>query len=147
MKLSGLRNGKAWAALGGAVAALAIVACTAATTGGGSAASGGSASVSAGCGVNDTGNCGGGNQHADLQNIGSHYPDYYQLLMNVDGQPTIGIMCFGGVAIMTTSRDQSAAAAQPLPGLDAFCKTQIGSKFSRTGQAADEPRYANASTP
>lgn len=31
-----------------------------------------------------------------------------------------------------------------LPGLNAFCKTQIGSKFSRTGQAAGEPRYANA---
>jgi hypothetical protein len=128
----------------GAGAALALVACTAAGGSGAAASSGAGTSASSGCG---SGNCGGGNQNADLQNIGSHYPDYYQLLMNVDGQPTIGILCFGGVAIMTTSRDQSAAAAQPLPGLDAFCKTQIGSKFSRTGQAADEPRYANASAP
>lgn len=132
MKLPGIRSGKLWSALGGAAAALAIVACTAAA----STSGGGSPPASTG------GNSGGGNQHQDLQNIGSHYPDYYQLLMNVDGEPTIGIMCFGGAAIMTTSRDQSAAAAQPLPDLDAFCATQIGSRFSVTGQAADEPRYA-----
>ena len=116
-------KGKILSALAGAAATLAIVACTAAAS-------------------DSNPNSGGGSPNSNLQNIGNKYPDYYQDLMNVQGQPTIGIMCFGGVAIMTTSRDQSAAAAQPLPGLNAFCRTQIGSRFSVTGNQDDEPRYA-----
>ena len=78
--------------------------------------------------------CGSGNNAPtnDLLNIGSSYPDYYANYMNVDGQPNIGLMCIHGAALITTSRE-AAGAAQPFPSLDGFCKTQIGSNFSRTG--------------
>jgi hypothetical protein len=112
----------------GAAVGITLLACTA-----------GSGAYSSTSGGNP--NSGGCNQHCDLTNIGSKYPDYYNLFMNVDGQPTIGMMCIGGAGIMTTSRDQSAAAARLVPEWDAFCKTQIGSRFSVTGNQDDEPRY------
>jgi len=117
-------RGKLWSCLGGAATALAIVACTAAGT-----------SSSASNGTSQSNGC---NQNCDLNGMPTNYPDYYRLYMNVDGQPSIGFGCYHGVAIVTTSRDQSAAAAQLAPSQNAFCQTQMGSKFSRTGQASDE---------
>jgi hypothetical protein len=122
-------RGKLWSCLGGAATALAIVGCTAAgmsyaSTSGGSP------------------NSGGCNESCDLQNLGNKYPDYANLFMNVNGHPTIAMLCIGGAGIMTTSRDNSAAAARLVPEWDAFCKTQIGSRYSVTGNQDDEPRYA-----
>jgi hypothetical protein len=122
-------RGKLWSCLGGAAAALAAVGCTAA--GFSYANASGSSPNSGGC-----------NQNCDLQNLGNKYPDYANLFMNVDGHPTISMLCIGGAGIMTTSRDNSAAAARLVPEWDAFCKTQIGSRYSVTGNQDDEPRYA-----
>jgi hypothetical protein len=126
-----IKNGKVTSAIGGAVAALLIVACTAAAN-----------SNSAANETSDSNpNSGGCNQNCDLNNIGSKYPDYFNLFMDADKMPTIGMMCVGGAGIMVTSRDNSPAAARPMPEWDAFCKTQIGSRFSVTGNQDDEPRY------
>lgn len=121
-------NGKVWTAVASSAATLAIVACTAASTASGSS---GTAVQRGGC-----------DQNCDLQNMPAQYPDWYQLIMNVSGEPTVGIMCVGGGGIMTTSRDNSAAAAQVFPTINDFCKTQIGSRYSVTGNVNDEPRYA-----
>ena len=116
-------KGKILSALAGAATTLAIVACTAAA-------------------VDSNPNSGGCNQSCDLNNVGSKYPDYANLFLNVDRNPTIMMLCIGGAGIMTTSRDNSAASARLVPEWDAFCKTQIGSRFSVTGNQNDEPRYA-----
>lgn len=79
----------------------------------------------------------GGNPANDLTNIPVKYPDWIRVVLNVDQQPTITLMCSAGTGIMTTSRDNSSAAARLDPALDKWCATQVGSLFSQTGHYAD----------
>lgn len=95
-----------------------------------------SVACSGGLGGNKANGC---DQNCDLNNIQQQYPDYYRMYMNVDKLPTIGFGCYHGVAVITTSRDNSAAAAQLAPSQNAFCVTQMHSRFSVTGQSSDEP--------
>lgn len=99
----------------------------------------GGTGVIASCGASNAPASGGCNQNCDLNNQSIVYPDWYKIVMNVDGQPTAGLSCYAGVGWITTSRDQSAASLQLLPSLNAFCATQIGSRYSITGNQDDEP--------
>jgi len=82
-----------------------------------------------------------GNQQSDLNNIHPKYPDYVKMIMNVDQHPTAVMECIDGQGIITTSRDNSAAALQLVNEWNPFCRTQIGSKFSITGNESDEPAF------
>lgn len=79
----------------------------------------------------------GGNPTNDLTNIPVKYPDWIRVVLNVDQQPTVTLMCVAGQGVSTTSRDNSSAAMRLVPGLNPWCKTQIGSRFSVTGNYAD----------
>ncbi len=79
-------------------------------------------------------------QGCDMDNIPVKYSDWMKIVINADQNPTIVLLCIDGTGVMTTSRDQSAAAAQLDPALNAWCKTQVGSKFSQTGNYNDEPQ-------
>ncbi len=71
--------------------------------------------LAAGC---DTNSLSGG--FKDLENVKPQNPDKAILLNNVDGFPNITIVCVGGVALVTTTRD-AAGALQHFDALDKLC--------------------------
>ena len=79
--------------------------------------------------------CGSGNpQLDDLQNVPPSYPNYASTFINVSGFPNITMLCIDGAGFATTTRDNSAAAAQLIPEWDAFCKAQEGKQATQGGQ-------------
>jgi len=63
-------------------------------------------------------------QLKDLGGIGQVQPDYAITILNVDNYPNITLLCYKGVAFATTTRENTPAAAQLVPGWNAFCATQ-----------------------
>lgn len=41
----------------------------------------------------------------DLKNVNPVYPDYAVVVMNVSGFPNVAVLCYDGVAMLTTTRD------------------------------------------
>lgn len=52
-------------------------------------------------------------QFDDLKGVNPIPPDYSTVLMNVDGFPNISLLCYDGVAMVTTSRDMDSTQFQP----------------------------------
>ncbi len=67
------------------------------------------------------GSLSGGGGFKDLENVTPQNPDKAILINNVDGYPNVTIICIGGVALVTTTRDSSAAALQHFDALDHLC--------------------------
>lgn len=79
--------------------------------------------------------CGSGHpQNDDLKNVPPSYPNYAELVINVDGYPNVMMLCVHGAGIATTQRPNSNAAAFLVPEWDAFCKTQEGKQATQNGQ-------------
>ena len=52
-------------------------------------------------------------QFDDLKGVNPVYPDYAVVIMNVDGFPNIGLVCYDGEAEVTTTRDYTAITYAP----------------------------------
>lgn len=64
----------------------------------------------------------GHDNNRDLKSVPNTNPDYIVNILNMDGQPNVAVLCFKGVAMLTTKRDYDALTLAPK--LDAFCETQ-----------------------
>jgi hypothetical protein len=62
----------------------------------------------------------GGGGFKDLEHVNPQDPDKAILINNVDGFPNITIVCVGGVALVTTTRE-AAGALQHFAELDHLC--------------------------
>lgn len=65
----------------------------------------------------------GGGGFKDLRGITPENPAKAWLVNNVDGYPNLVGLCVKGVAFVTTTRDQSAAALMRVPEWDDECGT------------------------
>lgn len=68
------------------------------------------ASLCAGC---------SGNNFRDVEGVPSRDADQYTLLNNLDGHPNLVIVCYAGVAFVTTTRDYVAVTR--VSDLDKTC--------------------------
>lgn len=64
----------------------------------------------------------GHDNNRDLKSVNNTDPDYVVNILNMDGQPNVAVLCFKGVAMLTTTRQYNALTLAPK--LDAFCDTQ-----------------------
>lgn len=64
----------------------------------------------------------GTDNNRDLKNVHNTDPDYAVNILNMDGQPNVAVLCFKGIAMLTTTRNYNALTLAPK--LDAFCETQ-----------------------
>lgn len=66
------------------------------------------------------GSIGGGGSFQDVKGIDPVKADSYKLINNVDGFPNLVVVCEGGVAFVTTTRE-AAGAILRVPELDKSC--------------------------
>jgi hypothetical protein len=66
------------------------------------------------------GSVGGGGSFQDVKGIDPVNADSYKLINNVDGYPNLVIVCTGGIAFTTTTRE-AAGAILRTPELDRTC--------------------------
>lgn len=64
----------------------------------------------------------GHDNNRDLKGVNNTDPDYVVNILNMDGQPNVAVLCFKGVAMLTTTRQYNALTLAPK--LDAFCDTK-----------------------
>lgn len=61
----------------------------------------------------------GTDNNRDLKSVSNTDPDYVVNILNMDGQPNVAVLCFEGLAMLTTTRQYNALTLAPK--LDAFC--------------------------
>lgn len=62
-------------------------------------------------------------QFDDLKNVNPVLPDYATVIMNVDGFPNISLVCYHGIAMVTTTRDMDSTQFQP--AYNPICKEHM----------------------
>src|ERR1700743_42968 len=62
-------------------------------------------------------------QFDDLKNVNPVLPDYATVIMNVDGFPNISLVCYHGIAMVTTTRNMDSTQFQP--AYNPICKEHM----------------------
>jgi hypothetical protein len=67
----------------------------------------------------------------DLKGVNPVYPDYAVDIMNVDSFPNVTLLCYDGVAMLTTTRDYDSLTLDP--GMDNICQAHMRNDLTATG--------------
>ena len=62
-------------------------------------------------------------QFDDLKSVNPVEPDYATVIMNVSGFPNISLVCYHGIAMVTTTRDMDSTQFQP--AYNPICKAHM----------------------
>jgi hypothetical protein len=67
----------------------------------------------------------------DLKGVNPVYPDYAVDIMNVDSFPNVTLLCYDGVAMLTTTRDYNALTLDP--GMNNICQAHMRNDLTANG--------------